>query len=263
MARSSKKPSNNFLKWLLIGAAVALTSVFLYPSQQSNQLKNPSSSPDQASKSESSQSEHVYLELRVPVSRDDPTQHELFVFTRPNHLWNSVSELCVRLHAAGSGHPSWPWPSLQALLQTVHAEAIKAMGSAVVAEAEQAYLRSVQEKNLMQQELGISDGRKLSIPIIWNEARGALRMRAAHFNELHGFQTGEPIAHIIESVMLSLSFLTLKQPEGTIQWIAASIPKFFGMVSNSSFGSRSSGRKVIRQLQQSFESPDCPFVGFR
>jgi hypothetical protein len=238
MARSSKQSSNTFLKWLLIGAAVALTSFFLYPSQLSNQLKNSSSSSD------ASKSEHVYLELRVPVSRDDPTQHELFVFTRPNHLWNSVSELCVSLHAAGSGHPSWPWPSLEALLQTVHAEAIKAMGSAVVAEAEQAYLRSIQEKNLMQQELGISDGRKLSISIIWNEARGALRMRAAHFNELHGFKTGEPIAHIIESVMLSLSFLTLKQPEGTIQWLAGSIPKFLGMISNSSFGSRSSGRKV-------------------
>jgi hypothetical protein len=249
MARNSKKPSNNFLKWLLIGAAVALASFLLYPSQQSNQLRNPSSSSDRASKSES-QSEHVYLQLAVPVSRDDPTQQELFVFTRPNHLWNSVSEFCVRLHAAGSGHPSWPWPSREALFQTVHAEAIKSMGSAVVAEAEQAYLRSVQEKKLMQQELGISDGRKLSIPIIWNEARGALRMRAAHFNELHGFQTSEPIAHIIEAIMLSLSHLTMKHPEGTIQWIAGSIPKFLGMVSNSSFGSRSSGRKVITQLQQ-------------
>ncbi len=118
------------------------------------------------------------------------------------------------------------------------------MGSAVVAEAEQAYLRSIQQRNLMQQELGISDGRKLSISIIWNEARGALQMRAAHFNELLGFKTGESIAHFIEAVMLSLSFLTLKQPEGTIQWLAGSIPKFLGMISISSFGSRSSGRKV-------------------
>jgi hypothetical protein len=247
MARTSKKSSNSYFKWLLVvGAAVAVASFFLYPSLQSNRPKNPSSISDDAAESEPTmRHEDVYVQLKVPVSRDDPTQLEVFVFSRPNHLWNSVSEFCVRQHAARSGHEAWPWPTLQSLLQTVHSEAIKAMGPALVADAEQAYLRSVREKKLKQHEIGISDGRKLSIITIWDEPKRSLRKRAAHFIKIHGFSSSEPIAHIIESIMLSFSFLTVQQPESTIQWIASSIPKYLGMISNSTFGSRSSGRKVL------------------
>lgn len=246
MARSSKKSSNSYFKWLLIAAAVALASFFLYPSLQSNQPKNPSSISDDASESEpTNRHDNVYVQLKVPVSRDDPTQVEDFVFSRPNHLWNSVSEFCVRQQAARSGDEAWPWPTLESFLQSVHSEAIKAMGSALVADAEQAYLSSVREKKLKQLEIGISDGRKLSIITIWDEPQRALRKRAARFIKLHGFSPSEPIAHIIESIMLSFSFLTVQQPESTVQWIGSSIPKYLEMISNSSFGSRSSGRKVV------------------
>ena len=94
MARSSKKPSNNFLKLLLIGAAVALTSVFLYPSQQSDQLKNPSSSSD-ASKSESSQSEHVYLELRVPRHRETIQRNKNSLFSPAPIIFGIQSQNCA------------------------------------------------------------------------------------------------------------------------------------------------------------------------
>jgi hypothetical protein len=247
MARTSKKSSNSNFKWLLVvGAAVAVASFFLYPSLQSNQPKNPSSISDDAAESEpTARHDDVYVHLNVPVSRDDPTQLEVFVFSRSNHLWNSVSEFCVRQHAAHSGHEAWPWPNLQSFFQSVHSEAIKSMGSVLVADAEQAYLRSVHEKKLKQHEIGISDGRKLSIITIWDEPKRGLRKRATRFIKLHGFLPSEPIAHIIESIMLSFSFLTVQQPEGTIQWIASSIPKYLGMISNSSFGSRSSGRKVL------------------
>ena len=52
--------------------------------------------------------------------------------------------------------------------------------------------------------------------------------------------------------MLAFSFLSLKQPEGTLKWIAVTIPKYHSMISNSSFGSRASGRKVPGELQLAF-----------
>jgi hypothetical protein len=52
--------------------------------------------------------------------------------------------------------------------------------------------------------------------------------------------------------MLAFSFLSLKQPEGTLQWIASTIPKYHSMISNSSFGSRASGRKVPGEFHHTF-----------
>jgi hypothetical protein len=181
-ARSSKKPPRtHFIKWLLAGAAAAVFAyIFLFPSHQpSDSGHSPAVSQDAA--------EHVYVSIAVPVSRDDASKTEIFALRRPDHLWNAVSEFCVRAHAAGAASPSWPWPSLQALLQTVHDEAVKAMGAAVATDVEQAYLRGLEQRRMTQVTFGISDGRRLSVAIIRDEERGALRQRAARFVERHGF----------------------------------------------------------------------------
>ena len=181
-ARSSKRPPRtHFIKWLLAGAAAAVFAyIFLFPSQQpSGSGPAPAVSQDAAG--------HVYVSIAVPVSRDDASKTEIFALRRPDHLWNAVSEFCVRAHAAGAASPSWPWPSLQALLQTVHDEAVKAMGAAVAADAERAYLHSLEQQGMTQVTFGNKDGRRLSVAIIRNEERGALRQRAARFVELHGF----------------------------------------------------------------------------
>jgi hypothetical protein len=131
------------------------------------------------------------------------------------------------------------------MLQNVYKAAIDTMGPAIVAEAEQAYLSSLRQKKLTQQELAISDGRKLSILTFWDEEKSAIRKRAARFNKLHGFKAGEPLAHIIECIMSVFSFLNIQQPAGTVQAISVIVPKYLAMLSNSSFGTRSSGRKVL------------------
>jgi hypothetical protein len=252
MARSSKNNRSHFLKWLIVGAAVSFAYIFLFPSQQSNQ--DVEAQPMSGSNKVSESSEYVYFKASVPVSKEDATQTELFVFTRPNHLWNAVSEFCVRVHTAGSTNPSWPWPSLEAMFQTVHNSAIETMGPAVAAEAEQAYLSNLNQKKMARQELAISDGRKLSITTVWDEEKSAIRKRAARFNKLHGFKAGEPLAHVVECIMSVFSFLNIQQPAGTVQAISVIIPKYFAMLSNSSFGTRSSGRKVLRCFETIFWS---------
>lgn len=251
MARGTKKtPRHNFIKWLLAGGAAACVYIFLFPAHQSTDFGKAEIIPEQALEQE-------IVKIAVPLSRDDPSQTKLFVLRRGDHLWNSVSEFCIKAHAAGGSSPSWPWPSLQTLFQSVHDEAVKAMGPAVAADAEQAYMRSLNRQKMTQVTLGGSDGRKLSVAILWNEERTALRQRAARFSKLHGFKTGEPAPHVIECIMLAFSFLNLKQPEGTLQWIATTIPKYFEMISNSSFGTRSSDRKVPRMsIQNSISIQD-------
>jgi hypothetical protein len=251
MARGSKTPPrHHFIKWLFAGATAAFVYIFLFPSHSSTDLGDSSTTSNQALKQDNVRiamplsPDDPFVKIAVPLSRDDPSQTELFVLKRGDHLWNSVSEFCVRAHAAGAASPSWPWLSLQVLLHTVHDEAVKSMGPAAVANAQQAYILSLDQRKMNQVTLKLSDGRELSIASVWNEERTALRKRAAFFSELHGFKPGDPAAHVVECIMLLLSFLNVKLTDSTLQWIAVTIPKYFGMISNSSFGTRSSDRKV-------------------
>jgi hypothetical protein len=93
------------------------------------------------------------------------------------------------------------------MLQTVYNQAVKSMVAVAVADAEEAYLRSIEKRKMTQMTFGINVGRKLSLAIIKDQERYALRKRSARLIDLHGFDPAEPIAHAVEFIIVAVSFI--------------------------------------------------------